>query len=193
MLPSAPTLTLSILPLPYTPSPPPYHFPDLSSFLCLKCSMYIVFICNSHSFIVSNQLKQPTLVKRVQSTCKLWFFYLYYLVLCSWTNIWICLFVSCISMNNLFCIFLDPISCFLYSVMYLAPYFCVLCLCTKFWLYFVLHVLVLKQIWTLFNFLDTQRLFWNSKSITEVFKPGGPCGFLLLKMYLLFLWWFAML
>jgi len=42
MLPSVPTLTLSILPFPYTPSPTPYHFPYLSSFLCLKCTMYIV-------------------------------------------------------------------------------------------------------------------------------------------------------
>ena len=57
MVPSAPTLSLSILPLPYTPSPPPYHFPDLSSFLCLKCTMYIVFICNSHLFIVGQPIK----------------------------------------------------------------------------------------------------------------------------------------
>jgi len=40
---SAPTLTLSILPFPYTPSPHTYLLPDLSSFLCLKCTMYIVF------------------------------------------------------------------------------------------------------------------------------------------------------
>ena len=57
MLPCAPTLTLSILPFPYTLSPPPYHFPDLSSFLCLKCTMYIVFICNSQSFIVGQPIK----------------------------------------------------------------------------------------------------------------------------------------
>jgi len=30
-----PTLTLSILPFPYTPSPPPYLFPDLSSFVTM--------------------------------------------------------------------------------------------------------------------------------------------------------------
>ena len=57
MLASLLTLTLSILPLPYTPSPPPQHFPDLSSFLYLKCTMYIVFICNSHSFIVGQPIK----------------------------------------------------------------------------------------------------------------------------------------
>jgi len=28
-------------PFPYTLSPPPYIFPELSSFLCLKCTMYI--------------------------------------------------------------------------------------------------------------------------------------------------------
>ena len=33
------------------------NFPDLSSFLCLKCTMYIVFICNSHSFIVCQPIK----------------------------------------------------------------------------------------------------------------------------------------
>ena len=49
--------TLSILPFPGTPTPPPYLFPDLSSFLCLKCTMYIVFICNSHSFIVGQPIK----------------------------------------------------------------------------------------------------------------------------------------
>ena len=56
-LPSVPTLTLSILPFPYTPSPPPYLFHDLSSFLCLKCTMYIVFIWNSHSFILGQTIK----------------------------------------------------------------------------------------------------------------------------------------
>ena len=76
MLPSVPTLTLSILPFPYTPSPPPNIFHDLSSFLCLKWTMYIAFICNSHSFIVGGS--------KLHS--KLWFFYLYYLVLCSWTK-----------------------------------------------------------------------------------------------------------
>ena len=30
---------------------------DLLSFLCLKCTMYIVFICNSHSFIVGQPIK----------------------------------------------------------------------------------------------------------------------------------------
>ena len=77
MLPTVPTLTLSILPFPYTPSPPPNIFHDLSSFLCLKWTMYIAFICNSHSFIVGGS--------KLHS--KLWFFYLYYLVLCSWTKI----------------------------------------------------------------------------------------------------------
>ena len=45
------------LPFPYTPSPPPYLFPDLSLFLCLKCTMYIVFVCNSHSFSVGQSIK----------------------------------------------------------------------------------------------------------------------------------------
>ena len=39
------------------PHLPPYHFPDLSSSLCLKCTMYIVFICNFHSFIVGQPIK----------------------------------------------------------------------------------------------------------------------------------------
>ena len=39
------------------PHLPPYHFPDLSSSLCLKCTMYIVFICNSHSLIVGQPIK----------------------------------------------------------------------------------------------------------------------------------------
>ena len=34
-------LRLSILPFPYAPSPPPYLFPDLSSFLCLKCTLFL--------------------------------------------------------------------------------------------------------------------------------------------------------
>ena len=31
------------LPFPYTSSPPPYLFPDLSSLLCLKCKLYFVY------------------------------------------------------------------------------------------------------------------------------------------------------
>ena len=45
MLPSVTTLQLSTLPFLYTSSPPPYLFPDLSSLLCLKCTLYSVQPC----------------------------------------------------------------------------------------------------------------------------------------------------
>ena len=84
MLPSVPTLTLSILPLPYTLSPPPYHFPDLSSFLCLKCTIYIVFIFNSYSFIVGQPIKTTDSGEAGPNyivNCD--FFNFFYLALCS--------------------------------------------------------------------------------------------------------------
>ena len=42
MLPSITTLPLSSHPFPYTCSPPPYLFPNLSSLFCLKCTLYSV-------------------------------------------------------------------------------------------------------------------------------------------------------
>ena len=62
-----------VLPFLYTPSPPPYLLPDLLSFLCLKCTMYIVFICNSHSFIVGQPIKTTSEgLKALQTPRKTW-------------------------------------------------------------------------------------------------------------------------
>ena len=69
MLPAVTTLPLSTHPFPYTFSPPPYLIHDLSSLSCIKCKLYSVHPSIYLQFLFAyNQSKQPTLVRRVQTT-----------------------------------------------------------------------------------------------------------------------------
>ena len=47
----------SNLPFPYTPSPPPYLFPDFSSLFCFKCLKYFVDSRNPEFFLLQKQKK----------------------------------------------------------------------------------------------------------------------------------------
>ena len=70
-----------------------YFFtPSLPYSLCLKCTLYSVHLSifyNSYSLIMGQPIKTTQLWfggSKLHS--KLWFFYLYYFVLCSWIKIW---------------------------------------------------------------------------------------------------------
>ena len=76
MVPSVTTILLSIHPFTYTFSPPPY-------FIHPSINLQFLF-ANNGPTNKNNQLWLGG--SKLHS--KLWFFYLYYLVLCSWIKIW---------------------------------------------------------------------------------------------------------